>query len=111
MSELRDIVGKALHGWHGTAKTADELADHVTAVLIENAGGPEHIMVVKGVAWTVQHPLTERFDADTGGAKLFGCKFTQLADAVAEQVREHEGDGTYRVWRDESSVIFWERLK
>ena len=110
MSELREVVSKALRGWDGQAMTHDQLADHVTAVLVENAGGPEHIINVKGHAWTVQHPITERFDAETGGTSLFSCKFSQTADAVAHSIQLSEGDGKYRVWT-EVTAILWERVK
>jgi len=83
-----------------------QLAFDVTRALEAASGGPDHIVHVKADAWTIQHPLSERFEADPNlGATLFACRFTTLVAAT-----NFEEDGTFRVWLDRQALL-WEEVQ
>jgi hypothetical protein len=103
MTRLRDIIDDALATSPTdhivTVNAANELIDHLERAIVDAAGGPHHIVHIKGYAWTIQHPITERFEGS-----LFNCRFTGLvADSPFEE------DGTYQVWQDGPSLR-WEPL-
>lgn len=107
MSRLNDIIYDALSGAEPFADGHVARADTVEEALLKATGGPDHVINVKGVAWTVQHPLSERFEE--GHENLFSCRFTQAAAAIAEGIQASDGDGKYRVWLDRQAFQ-WEAL-
>ena len=73
------------------------LATAIERAILDSTGGPHHIVNVKGYAWTMQHPISERFEGT-----LFNCPMTTLvAEAPLEQ------DGRYQVWLDRNALR-WE---
>jgi hypothetical protein len=76
----------------------EDLAVYVERAILDATGGPHHIVVVKGYAWTVTHPITERFT----GTPLHQCPYVPL---VAEAALEE--DGTFQVWLDRNALR-WE---
>jgi hypothetical protein len=101
MTRLRDIIDDALATSPTdhivTVNAANELIDHLERCILDAAGGPHHIVHVKGYAWTIQHPINERFEGS-----LFTCKYTAL---VSEAPLDE--DGTYQVWLDRNALR-WE---
>ena len=80
-----------------TVNAAHELIDHLERALIDASGGEHHLVRITGYAWTLQHPITERF---TG--TLFDCPYASLVEQAP-----FEADGTYRVWLDRQALR-WE---
>ena len=76
----------------------EDLAVYVERAILNATGGPHHIVNVKGYAWTVTHPITERFT----GTPLHQCPYVPL---VAEAPLEE--DGTFQVWLDRGALR-WE---
>ena len=81
------------------------LATAVEAAILNATGGPDHLIHLKGTAWTIQHPISERFE--DGGLKLFNCQFTLLAQNGIPVIRR-EGSGKFRLWLDRNSLM-WEK--
>lgn len=101
MSRLRHIIAEhAYDGGHGTldGRQYDEMIGNIEQALIEESGGPEHVVRITDGIYTVQHPLPERFEGD-----LFTC---QIADAVGLFMAGEE-DGQYVV-RQNGDVLEWE---
>lgn len=107
MSRLHQIIDDALETapvdhWV-TIDAANQLIDHLEMAILDAAGGPDHIVNVKGSAWTCQHPLSERFEGD-----LFDCKLTTLISLAVWDMRK-EGDGQYRVRLDRNALV-WDKV-
>lgn len=83
------------------------LATFIASVLTEATGGADHLVRVRGSAWTLQHPLPERFEDRGNGTSLMDCRFTPLVNAAMEQGAMF--DGTHRVWIDRG-VLQWEEI-
>lgn len=79
------------------------LAVDIVDRLIEDGGGPEHIVVTDGRNWTMRHPLTERFAGD-----LFTCPFNETAHRLASQGAFDKG--THRLFVGEFGIIQWEEV-
>lgn len=62
-----------------TQVAADQVINAIEDALIEAAGGRDHIVSTdERGAWTIQHPLGERFEGS-----LFNCQFNLLTSAAA----------------------------
>ena len=103
MTNLKLIISAALDEASPHSIDIDPLADAVEKALLDAAGGPDHIVLTKGVAWTIQHPIHERFE----DGDLFRCPFTNLV-VVAAGDDLFEEDGRYRVWLDRNELQ-WQR--
>jgi hypothetical protein len=108
MSRLRDIILTAVneadtHLADCPLEEREDMADQVEMAILDAAGGPDHLVSLKGSAWTCQHPLTERFEGD-----LFDCKMTTLISLAVWDMRK-EGDGQYRVKLDRNALT-WVKL-
>ncbi|QDH93317.1 hypothetical protein QC999_gp33 [Microbacterium phage Cressida] len=88
---------------------AGVLADAVEAMLVEATGGGEHVVKVQGRAWTIQHPLPERFEPQGHGASLLDCRYNRLVDVAMAQGAMF--DGLHRVWIDPTGVLRWEEIE
>ncbi|WQY99779.1 hypothetical protein [Microbacterium phage MO526] len=112
MTKLNDLIRGATHsnilGAGAFAESIrQEVADEIEGALIAASGGAEHLVRVRGSAWTLQHPLPERFEEHGNGASLMDCRFTPLVNAAMEQGAMF--DGTHRVWIDRG-VLQWEEI-
>lgn len=97
MTALRELILDTLEA-QADVFTMDEMADHIERAILDAAGGPTHRVQIKGAAWTIQHPIHERFEGT-----LFGCKF---ADWVADDPGIR-ADGQYRVTLREDGRLDW----
>jgi hypothetical protein len=113
MSRLEDVIGNAIYREFGSVLAHDPhdperfwggATANIARAIEDEAGGPDHIVHVKGAAWTIQHPLSERFEHAASTTGLFGCKFSAL---VAEA--DFEEDGKFRVWLDRGALL-WEPM-
>lgn len=67
--------------------------------VVEATGGSDHIAVFGLDDFTLQHPITERFDGS-----LFDCEVHRILAR-----RQPETLGKHRIWRTDKGIR-WERL-
>lgn len=105
IDRLASVFKAAWHEADARGETGHRVEAGIRAV-IDAGGGPDHIIVVKGSAWTLRHPITERFEGD-----LFTCRTTQLVQAIMANPHPDERieDGKHRVWT-EASTLLWEEV-
>lgn len=111
MTRLNEIIkGATRSNVLGGSAFADsirqEIADEIEAALADATGGTDHLVRVKGSAWTLQHPLAERFEEHGNGSSLMDCRYTRLVSIAMEQGAMF--DGCHRVWLDDAGVFLWE---
>jgi len=102
MSVLMGIVAGALRDYGLDFEDKAIVAAEIVTRIENAAGGPDHIVHSKGAAWTIQHPLSERFEG-----QLFNCPYVALIQTAAMQGAF--GDGTHRVWLDRNALQ-WEEV-
>lgn len=108
MSRMYELILDILEA-QADVFTMDEMAGHIERALLGATGGPDHLVNVSGAAWTVQHPLDERFEGT-----LFDCVVTKHV-AGAMPSRLMPGDGHWRVRITETTdgveTLEWERAE
>lgn len=105
---IKDAVRSNVLGASAFAESVrSDLADEIEKALADATGGPDHLVRVKGSAWTIQHPLAERFEERGTGDSLLDCRYNALISAAMEQGAMF--DGTHRVWLDRG-VLQWEEI-
>lgn len=110
MSKLNEIIRQAVQREFGSFLAHDPFdpekfwggaAGGIERALLDATGGPHHLLRIKDYgAWTMQHPLDERFEGT-----LFSCTMPQLVGAAVEE--GHITGGLYRVWMDRGTLQ-WE---